>query len=60
MTYIAEEITEEIRLAGPCLSSVHRSMIHKEIRKALDTDRAGMQVDRDEWARILELPVEDE
>ena len=56
MTYVTGWVSDVIIAQWDNLSTKNRDMIKKEIREALDEDKAGMSCDRSAWERILKLP----
>ena len=57
MTYIVETIARHIEACWPDLLTNDRELIHREIRAAIDSGRAGMECDIAVWRRILALPL---
>lgn len=58
MTTAVSTVAEDIRNAWPDLSEQTRKGIQTRIREAIDADRAGMDIDRAVWDRLLESEIE--
>lgn len=54
-TYVSGFVAQLIIAAWPKIPSQWRSLYQSEIRKALESNRAGHEIDRRDWAKILEL-----
>ena len=57
-TYAPHTIISILRENWDMLSVGDKKLYQSEIREAIENDMAGMDVDKNEWARILDLPVE--
>ena len=54
-TYAAHEVADTLTQEWPDLTQALREFFKREIREALEKDRAGHDIDREMWSRILDL-----
>ena len=54
-TYITHTVAEAIKHAWPQLSAHDRELYQREIRQAIEMDRAGHSCDVASWESILKL-----
>ena len=55
MTYAVADVAGEIRAHNPTLSNKTRALIIKEIKEAEADDGLGMDMDRKEWLKTLNV-----
>lgn len=57
MTYIVSDVTKLLIKATKdgVLDAANRDLMTREIRRALDTDNAGMPCDQVEWKKLLKV-----
>jgi len=54
-TYVVHDVTETIIRNWDNLSLKYQSLIHKEIKQAIEDENAGMDMDIERWRKILQL-----
>lgn len=54
-TYIVSDVVELLTDYESVLQERTKILIRKEIQEAIDTDRAGMNMDVLEWMKVLEV-----
>jgi len=54
-TYVVGSICEIMKANWEHMHETRRAMFKKEIREAIDKDRAGSKYDVEEWEKILAL-----
>ena len=59
-TYAVLDVVEEIVRYWGCLAQRHKDLMVKEIKEAIEKERYGMEIDKDQWMRILQLEKEDQ
>lgn len=55
MTYAVAGVASEIRAHNPTLTKKTRALIIKEIKEAYKADGLGMDMDRKEWLKTLNI-----
>ncbi len=55
MTYVVGEVSDTIIRKWPEISPKYRKLIQSEICEAIDSERAGWEMDVKAWERILKL-----
>jgi hypothetical protein len=58
-SYITGWISDEIKRCWMKLDNKFQVLIQKEIREAIEEDRAGMSIDVSSWKGILDLKVKE-
>lgn len=56
-TYAVNDCVQELTKNWEVLNTNDKNLIHKEIKHAIETNRAGMDMDVKQWEKILELSV---
>lgn len=59
MTYIPSVVVSFIKDNWGLLDRRAQETIHKEIKDAIERNEAGMDIDQQEWEKLLELPIID-
>jgi hypothetical protein len=54
-SYVVGETIDLIMKYRHCIPSVTKDLIKRDILRALETDRAGMDMDREDWTELLEV-----
>lgn len=57
MTYVVSEVADTLIKKWPEISPKYQELIHQEIKKAIADKNAGMDMDVQQWLKVLKMPL---
>lgn len=57
MTYVVGDMVQFLIENWHTINEDYKKLIQDEIKEAIEKDRAGMQMDVEQWQRILQLDI---